>query len=78
MVVHVSAKNDGDLNKKGARLLTMLNINFSRAANSTISCGLWLKSEVIRDIMVVHVSAKNEQDPIKYEEVRVLTRFSPL
>ena len=32
----------------------------------------------VRDIMVVLVTCKYEEDPIKNEDARVLTRFSPL
>ena len=34
--------------------------------------------EPIQDIMVVLVTCKNQEDPIKNEGARVVTRFSPL
>ena len=36
---------------------------------------IWLKFKLVRDIMVVLVSCKYEEDPIKTEGARVLTRF---
>ena len=37
-----------------------------------------LKFKLVRDIMVVLVTCKYEEDLIKNEGARVLTRFSPL
>ena len=37
-----------------------------------------LNFEPIQDIMVVLVTCKNKEDPIKNEGARVVTRFSPL
>ena len=34
---------------------------------------MWLKFELIQDVMVVLVSSKNEEDPIKIEDARVAT-----
>ena len=34
--------------------------------------------EPIRDCIVVHVTCKNEEEQIKNEGARVVTRFSPL
>ena len=47
----------------------------SRAANSAVLGRIWPKFELVRDIMVVLVTCKNEQDPIKNEGARVLTRI---
>ena len=49
----------------------------SRAANSNVSGGILLKFELIQAFMVVRVTCKIEEDPIKNEGSRVLTRFSP-
>ena len=38
----------------------------------------WPKFELIREVMVVLVTCKNEEDPIKNEVARVATTFSPL
>ena len=62
-------------------LLTSLYMSFfrrSRAANSAISVEIPPKFKLIQAFMVVHVTWKNEEDPIKNEGTRVLTRFSPL
>ena len=45
--------------------------------NSNSSEMLWL-SLFIRDVMVVLVTCKNEEDPIKNEVARVATTFSTL
>ena len=50
----------------------------SRAANSEISGGILPKFELIQAFIVALVTCKNEDDPIKNEGTRVLTRFSPL
>ena len=90
MVVLVTCKNEGDrIKNEGARVLTRFSPlyvygNFfrrSRAANSAVLGGIWPKFELVRDIMVILVilvTCKYEEDPIKNEDARVLTRFSPL
>ena len=50
----------------------------SRAANSAVLGRILLKFELVRDIIDILVTCKYEEDPIKNEGVRVLTRFSPL
>ena len=50
----------------------------SRAANSAVLGRIWPKFELVRDIIDVLVTCKYEEDPIKNEGARVLTRFSPL
>ena len=53
----------------------------SRAANYEVSGGILPKFELIQAFIVVLVTMvtyKNEEDPIKTEGARVLTRFSPL
>ena len=62
-------------------MLTSLLFDFfrrSRAANSEVSGGILPKLELIQAFIVVLVTCKNEEDPIKNEGARVLTRFSPL
>ena len=34
---------------------------------------IWLKFELIQDVIVIFVSSKNEEDPIKIEGARVAT-----
>ena len=45
----------------------------SRAANSAVQGRIWLKFELIPDVMVSLVASKNEEDPIKIEGARVAT-----
>ena len=82
MVVLHTCKNEEDLIKnEGTRVLTRLYVVFvrrSRAANSRVSGGILPKFELIQAFIVVLVTCKNEEDPIKNEGARVLTRFSPL
>ena len=47
----------------------------SRAANSSVRGRILPTFELVRDIMVVLHTCKNEEDPIKYEDARVLTRL---
>ena len=49
----------------------------SRAANSAVLGRIWPKFELIRDIIDVLqlVTCKYEEDPIKNEHARVLTRL---
>ena len=45
----------------------------SRAANSEVSGGILPKFELIQAFIVVLVTCKNEEDPIKKEGARMLT-----
>ena len=47
----------------------------SRAVNSAVLGQIWLKFELIRDIIDVLVTCKYEEDTIKNEGARVLTRL---
>ena len=82
MVVLHTCENEEDLIKnEGARVLTRLYVFFfrpSRAANSEVSGGILPKFKLIQAFIVVLVTCKNEEDPIKNEGARVLTRFFPL
>ena len=68
---------------EGARVVTTLLplqvyrdfSRLSRAANSTVSSPIWLKFELISAFMIVLITCKNEEDPIKNEGVRVDTRL---
>ena len=84
MNVLVSCKNEEDPNKnEGARVFTTLYINFckymreffrrSRATNSAVHGPIRLNFELSPDFMVVLVTYKNEEDPIKNEGARVFT-----
>ena len=78
MVVLHTCKNEEDLIKnEDARMLTRLYVGFffrrSRAANSEVSGGILPKFKLIQALIVVLVTCKNEEDPIKNEGTRVLT-----
>ena len=79
IVVLVTCKNEEYPNKnEGARVLTRLYDVFfrrSRATNSEVSGGILPKFELIQAFIVVLITCKNEEDPIKNEGTRVLTRF---
>ena len=82
MVVLVTCKYEKDpIKNGGARVLTRLYDVFfrrSRATNSEYRGGILSKFKLIQAFIVVLVTCKNEEDPIKNEGVRVVTRFSPL
>ena len=48
-------------------------LNWSRAANSAVHGCIRLNFKLIRDFIVVLVTCKNEEDPMKNEGARVLT-----
>ena len=43
------------------------------AANSAVQGRIWLKLKLIRDVIVILVTSKNEEDLIKTEGARVAT-----
>ena len=78
MVVLATCKYDEDpIKNEGARVLTRLYDNFSDAQGqlTPFSGGILLKFELIQAFIVVLVTCKNEEDPIKNEGARVLTRL---
>ena len=82
MVVLVTCKNEEDpFKNKGHRVVTIdLYADVSkpsRAVNSTVYLGwLFLKFKLIQAFMYVLVTCKNEKDPIKNEDARVVTTLS--
>ena len=48
-------------------------IHLTRADNSAVQGRIWLKFELIRDIVVILVTCKNEEDPLKNKDARVAT-----
>ena len=48
----------------------------SRAASSVVVDGIWQRFKLIQAFMVVLVTYKNDEDPLKNESTRVLTTFS--
>ena len=79
--VLVTCKYEEDpIKNEGPRVLTRLYDVFfrrSRATNSDVSGGILPKFKLIQALIVVLVTCKNEEDPIKNEGARVLTRFFP-
>ena len=79
IVVLVTCRNEEDpIKNEGCRVLTRLYDVFfrrSRATNSKVSGGILPKFELIQAFIVVLFTCKNEEDPIKNEGARVLTRF---
>ena len=49
--------------------------NHSRAANSAVRGRILPNFKLIQDIMVVFHTCNNEEDPIKKEDARALTRI---
>ena len=77
MVVLHTCKNEEDpIKNEDTRVLTRLYVFFfrcSRAANSKVSGGILPKFELIQAFIIVLLTCKNEEDPIKNEGARVLT-----
>ena len=82
MVLLVTSKYEKDqIKNEGARVLTRFYDVFFRRSRATISedsSGILSKFKLIQALLVVLGTCKNEEDPIKNEGARVLTRFSPL
>ena len=87
MVVLVTCKNEEDLiRNESAGVFTtsfplQVNGDFfkrSRAANSAVHGQIYPNFELIRDLMTVFITCKNEEDPIKNVGARVFTTFFPL
>ena len=76
IVILVTTKNEENLIKiEDAGVATTLKIYFQTFKGSLLcSPGrIWLKFEVIQDVIVIFVTFKNEKDPIKIEGARVGT-----
>ena len=81
MVTLVSSKNEKDPIKiDGARVATIQNIDFSNTKgqltpqdNFKVRGRIWPKFELIRDVVVILVTCKNEEDPLKNKDARVAT-----
>ena len=46
---------------------------YSSAADYAVQGQIWLKFELIQDVMVILVTSKNEEDPIEVKGARVAT-----
>ena len=81
MVVLVTRKNEGYPNKnEGARVVTTLSIFLRclRGANSIIGDGILEKFKLIQAFIVVLLICNYEEEPFKFESIRVVTKFLPL
>ena len=89
MSVLVTCTNEDDqIKNEGAGVFTtFLPLYFcgdfsrhSRAANSAVLFPIWPNFELVRDVIDVLVTCKNQENPIKNKgaSLRVLTTFSPL
>ena len=60
-------------------MVTTIYIDFkrSKASNSVVGDVIWPKFKLIEAFMVVLVTCKNEEDPLKNEGARVDTLFVP-
>ena len=79
LVVFLTGRNEEDpIKKEGANKLIVRFVRHSRAANSEVSGRIPPKFKPTQAFMVVLVTCKNGEDPIKTKVSSVLTRFSPL
>ena len=73
MVVLITCKYERDPNKnEGARVLTRSYIDFSDAQGQVtpqVLGRIKLKFELIQAFMIVLVTCKNDEDPIKMKEI---------
>ena len=69
VVLHTCNNEEDPIKNEDARVLTRLYVVFrrSRAANSEVSDGILPKFELIQAFIVVLLTCKNEEDPIKNE-----------
>ena len=68
-IAHLTASHQNILNSSQVKDF----LNWSRAANSAVHGWIQLNFKLIRDYIVVLVTCKNEEDPIKNEGARMLT-----
>ena len=76
VVLHTCNNEEDPIINEDARALTRLYVIFfrcSRAAYSKVSGGILSKFELVQAFIVVLITCKNEEDPIKNEGGRVLT-----
>ena len=79
IVVLLTCMNeDYPIKNEGVKKLLVRFFRHSRVANSEVRGGIPPKFELIQAFMVVLVTCKNEEDPIRNEGARVLTRFFSL
>ena len=79
MHVLVTCKNDDSIKNEGARVVATFSHNKSgdfsrrsRAVNSAVLGLIWPNFDLVLDIINVHVTCKNKEDPIKNKIARVI------
>ena len=70
-IAHLTASHQNILNSFQVKDF----LNWSRAANSAVHGWIRLNFKLVKDYIVVLVTRKNKEDPIKTEGARVLTRL---
>ena len=68
VVLHTCKKEEDAIKNEDASVITRLYVVFfrrSRAANSEVSIGILSKFELMQPFIVVLITCKNEEDPIK-------------
>ena len=81
MVLLAICKYEEDpIKNEGVRVLTSLYdvISDAQGQLTPVSGGIMPKFELIQAFIVVLITCKNGEDPIRNEGARVLTRFPPL
>ena len=80
MVVLITCKNEEDpIKSEGARVATMLYVNFSDIPGHSIdNVGIWQKFEFIRAFVHVLITCNTKEDSIKNEGTRVAKTYLPL
>ena len=83
MVVLVTCKNEEDpIKNEGTRVVTTLSrdqfFRCSRGANYIIGNGILRKFKLIQAFIAVLLICKNEEDPFKIENTRVVTTLLQL
>ena len=64
--------------RKNGQDIIELYLRHSRAANSIVGGPVWAKIKLIKALIVVLDTCKNDEDPSKNESTSVLTTLLPL
>ena len=81
-LLHCTYKNEDQIKNEGARVAITLHpwhsvySRHSRAAYATILSNSSAKFKLIKAFLVVLITCKNEEDPIKNESARVVTTLN--
>ena len=78
MIFLIICRNEEDSTNTSPIISLLGFFQTSGAANSSVPCPMVPNFKPNRDLMVVLVTCKNKEEPIKSEEAKVVTRFFPL